>query len=392
MGGITGSPEYDKLTTGSFTALSQTLDIGTANNTTISIQVTGTWVGTIVFEVSNDNSTFIQRDIVNSNNDFQSISITTNGMYIVNGAGYANLRIRSSTWSSGTATISVFGSDSELFRIGASESTINQLIPGTGTLIAASDGTNLVPLKVDSEGRLVTSALTGFGANFTFGDVTTSATTQVVIQRTAYTEQTTNAQRSILSGNANDTAAGTGARTVTITYYDQTGVGPLTEIVTLNGITAVNTTNTNICFIEKIQVTTVGSTGSNVGTLTLKAATAGGGATIGTISPTDNQTFWCHHYVATGKTCNITGISASHNGTTVGSGGVFILKQKLINVANTVELQVSDFVRLYGQSSTFSRVYQSPIKVTGPARLFIYLIPETASSVIYRSAIDFFEP
>lgn len=283
-------------------------------------------------------------------------------------------------------------SDGELKTLNPANGTNNSTTPTKSILVGGTDGTNLRPLLTDEEGRLVTSALTGFGADFTFGDITTAATTQVVVRRTAYTEQTTNAQRSIASSSANDTAAGTGARTVTITYLDQTGAGPFTETITLNGTTYVNTTNTNICYIENIQVTTAGSTGSNAGILTLKAATAGGGATIGTVNATDNQTFWAHHYVPTGKEANITGISCGHNGTTVGSGGVFHLKAKSLGVANAVELQVSDFVRLYGQSSTFSRVYQSPIKVMGPARLQIYLTPETSTTIVYRSAFDFFEP
>jgi len=224
-----------------------------------------------------------------------------------------------------------------------------------------------------------------------FGDVTTAATTQVSVRRTAYTEQTTNAQRSIQSANANDTAAGTGARTVLITYFDQTGAGPFTETITLNGVTCVATVSSTIAFIEKMEVLTVGSTGSNVGILTLRATNACGGATIGTIAATDKRTFWAHHYVASGKVANITGVSVSHNGTTVGSGGVFLLRAAPIPSANQVEAQISDFIRLYGQSSTFSRVYSSPIKVTGPARITFFVTPETGSSTVYRGSMDFYE-
>lgn len=247
-------------------------------------------------------------------------------------------------------------------------------------------------LKVDGTGGLVTTALTGFGADFAFGDITSASTAQKTVERTTYTEQTTNAQRSIASANANDTSAGTGARTVRITYLTSTGSGPFTETVTLNGTSYVNTVATNICFIEQIEVMTAGSGGTNAGVITLKAATAGGGATIGTINAGDRQTFWAHHYVPVSKEANITGISVSHSGTTVGSGGVFVVKARAIGVANAVEIQVSDFVRLYGQSSTFARAYTSPVKVTGPARLLLYVTPETASSTVYRGAIDFFEP
>lgn len=255
----------------------------------------------------------------------------------------------------------------------------------------STDGT-LSYLKTDATGGLVTTALTGFGADFAFGDVSSASTTTKEVRRTTYTEQTTNAQRSIASASANDTAAGTGAHTIRITYLDSTGAGPYTETVTLNGTSYVNTVATNICFIEQMEVLTAGSGLTNAGILTLKAATAGGGATIGTINAGDTQTFWAHHYIPVGKEANITGISVSHNGTTVGSGAVFVVRSKVIGVTNAIDNQVTDFVRLYGQSSTFARAYTSPVKVAGPARLLLYVTPESASSFVYRGSIDFFQP
>ena len=87
----------------------------------------------------------------------------------------------------------------------------------------------------------------------------------------------------------------------------------------------------------------------------------------------------------------LTGISVSHNGTVVGSGAVFILKAKMLAVATAPEHQISDFVRLYGQSSTFSRAYNSPIAVAGPARVTVFVTPESTSNLVYRAAIDFNE-
>lgn len=258
--------------------------------------------------------------------------------------------------------------------------------------IRANDGSGWINVLCDSQGRLITSSITGLGSDFTFGQVSTAATARVVVNSTTYTEQTSNAKRSIASASANDTSAGTGARTVRITYLDSSGNGPYTETVTLNGTSYVNTVATNICFIEQIVVKTAGSGGVNAGIITLKAATGGGGATIGTIAAGVNQTLWAHHYVPVGKTCNITGLSCSHNGTTVGSGAVFTLNAISIGVANAAEEQVSDFVRLYGQASTFTRVYYSPIKVVGPARVRTFVTPESSSAFIYRASIDFFEP
>lgn len=295
---------------------------------------------------------------------------------------------------------------SEITRIvGSSETNLLEVEPLSTTLTTTNKAvtTNsliqgktaagaLVPVAVDNSGNFVVTSLTGFGADFTFGDVTLAAIAKAFVRRTAYTEQESNAQRSISSANAADTAAGTGARTLQIRYYTSAGVGPLSTTVTLNGTTAVATSVSDICFIEEMTILTAGSGGVNAGIISLFVNNAGGGGTIGTIAAGNNRTFWAHHYVPTGKTCKITGISCSHNGTTVGSGGVFILEATRIGVANAAAIQVSDFVRLFGQSSTFSRAYQSPILVDGPAKIFVFVTPETASSTVYRAAIDFFEP
>lgn len=237
---------------------------------------------------------------------------------------------------------------------------------------------------------LVTSPSNAYGS-FIFGDVTTAATTLARVQRTAYIEQTTDAQRSIASSSASDTAAGTGARQVKISYCTAAFVCGLTDTITLNGVSFVNTAATNIAYIEKWEVVAVGSGLANIGTLTFKAAVAGGGVTIGTIAAGENQTFWSHHYVPTGKTCNITGFSVSHNGTTVGSGGVFHVRAKNLASATAVEAQISDFIRAYGQSSGTTRNYGSPIKVIGPSRISVFVLPESSTSTVFRGSLDFYE-
>lgn len=223
------------------------------------------------------------------------------------------------------------------------------------------------------------------------GYITTTTTTPAAVRATTYTEQTSNAQRSIASASANDTAAGTGARTAKITYYTATFTGPYTETLTLNGTTGVNTVATNICYIEKIEVLTAGSGGANAGIITLYSAINKGGVAIGTIAASDNRTFWAHHYVATGMILRITSVCVGHNGTTVGSGGLFVLRSTTLGVSGGIDVQVADFVRLYGQSSTITRNYGSPIKLSGPVRVTAWVTPESSTSVIYRAAFDYYE-
>lgn len=245
-------------------------------------------------------------------------------------------------------------------------------------------------VHVDGSGNLIVTTIEGFGADFVFGDVTVSSLTTASVNRTTYTEPASAAAFSIKSSSASDTAAGTGARTVRVQWMSGTFGALTTETVTLNGTTCVNSSATTARFFEAADVLTVGSSGANAGILTLYTGT-GCTTVVGTIAVSEEQTFWAHHYIATGKTCNITGLSVSHNGTTVGSGGVFAIKALDLSASNANEIQVSDFHRLYGQASTTPRTYSSPIKVSGPSRLQVYVTPETSSSTVYRASIDFFE-
>lgn len=64
------------------------------------------------------------------------------------------------------------------------------------------------------------------------------------------------------SSSANDTSAGTGARTISVTGVTYTTAAPFvrfTETVTMNGQTSVNLATTNVLFIDKITVLTAGS-------------------------------------------------------------------------------------------------------------------------------------
>ena len=216
------------------------------------------------------------------------------------------------------------------------------------------------------------------------------------VRATTYTEPSTNAQRSFSSSSASDAAAGVGARQVTLIYYDSTGAGPFTEVVTLNGVAAVNTVSSTICFIEKITVTSVGTTGTNVGTITLFAATAGGGGAVGTIgvgnlvaATGDSRTLWAHHYVATGKTASLATVILSNFGGTGSGITTMLLKSKILGVANAAEVIVSDLIAV-PTGNALVRQLGIPIRVTGPARILGYAIP-ASNNTTSELSFDFSE-
>lgn len=116
----------------------------------------------------------------------------------------------------------------------------------------------------------------------------------------------------LLSGSANDAAAGSGARTVRVTgltgdYAEQS------ETVTLNGTSAVALTLSYLR-VNAIDVLTCGSGGANAGALTLRLS--GGGATVG--------------YVVAGE------MLSTHGVYTVPAGArVWLLTPDLCRTANT---------------------------------------------------------
>jgi hypothetical protein len=77
----------------------------------------------------------------------------------------------------------------------------------------------------------------------------------------------------ILSSSANDAAAGTGARTVTVQGIG-TSYAAVSEVVTLNGTGVVALANAYI-HINKLIVATAGSGQTNAGTITARVASAG---------------------------------------------------------------------------------------------------------------------
>jgi len=221
-----------------------------------------------------------------------------------------------------------------------------------------------------------------------------TAGTKNVMRSTAYTEPTSAAQRSVGSSSASDTAAGVGARTVRLTYFDNTGAGPFTEIVTMNGVTPVNTVSTTIRFIEKVDVVTVGSTASNVGTITLFGSTGGGGGTVGTIgignivaAVGDNTTLWAHHYCPVLYTCKLSVLVVSTQSGGSGTNGLFYTTSVKPLVTNAVEVLIGDTLLVQG---SFQRTFSFNPSEDGFARFTIYGIPGINNATI-TAAFDWSE-
>lgn len=230
-------------------------------------------------------------------------------------------------------------------------------------------------LGIINEGRA--RAVTGY--------VATSATTRVAIRATTYTAPGTDAQRSIRSANANDTSAGTGARTVRIHYFDAAMNGPFTEDITLAGTTWVNTVNTNIAFIQCMFVLTVGSGGNNVGIITLNTGTGGGGSAIGSIAATENRTNWAHHYVPISTTALFTDIKASSTNVAC------LISTAVINPTDVNVAEQNPMGQIRVSTTTTVAWYSVPIMVQGPALITLMANPAGTGASTMHAQFGIYE-
>lgn len=235
------------------------------------------------------------------------------------------------------------------------------------------------PINVEFAFALSMGLVSGASVGRAQGYTATSATSGKAIRATTYTPQGANAQRSVNSTSASDAAAGTGARTVTINYLN-TSFQLKSETVTLNGVTGVNTVNTDIAFIESIQVSSVGSGGGNVGTIQVWTGLGATGSVWGSIAASDNQTFWAHHYVPTGVTCYILGFSA---GATVVAGQCNLNRIGNPLVTTNPQLQIGVTIMHVG-AGTWDHNFDVPLPVTGPDLIWLVERPVavTASTAV----------
>lgn len=111
----------------------------------------------------------------------------------------------------------------------------------------------------------------------------------------------------ISSSSADDTSAGTGARTVTIVGLDGS-YNQVSESITLNGQTAVNTTNSYL-YVNRFYVASTGSGGANAGNINAGTGvvTAGVPAVLYDIIATGyNNRTTAHYCVPAGYTGYLT--------------------------------------------------------------------------------------
>lgn len=309
-----------------------------------------------------------------------------------------NVRLRSST--KGSSTEADLTSENVDANVEAIHSALRSWFGSTAPTVGQKTNAASIPVTISSDQTSIpvttqapAGAFVGLASGLAEPGIVSTGE-EVVIRATVYTEPTGEAQRSIVSGSANDAAAGTGARTVQIVYYDNAMDGPFTETVTLNGTTAVNTVATDIRFIERMVVLTAGSLGSNDDIIELYTGTGGGGTVIGSIgyqeqddNNGDNRTLWAHHYVPDGKTAQLATVIG---GTTGNQNAAMYLKRTDVLTTNSASRQISDTITVAEASPSTIRTLGIPIEVDGPTRITMHLVP-AGNGVKFWGSFDFSE-
>ena len=315
----------------------------TGNGTVLSVigygaavlQVSGTFVGTVTFEASVNESDFVAIRVVNMGTGGLSTTATAPGLYYVAAAGLRLVRARVSAWTSGTITVE--GGRVALGNAWIDQGVAAQFVDENGTAYGIKHTNNqirsiMTPYQYQiAEGNITGhTAVRRFGRN---GDVGTAAETLSAISTLMYYPASAEILK-IKSDDVDDDGdpVDTGARTVWIQGLDD-DYAIITDTITTNGTTAVDS---NVAFLRcfKAMVMTAGSSGTNEGTITVYGNN--GTSKILAISPTKNESHEATYTVPAGQTMYVSYLvmsEASLKGSTFGLhmrpfGGLFYTKRE----------------------------------------------------------------
>lgn len=104
-------PNFRNSSQGSIAAnnTSVTLSYRQFFNGGVGVQVTGTYSGTLQFEVTIDGTNYVALPALNINTGAEATTTTGTGIFRFDVVGILMVRVRSTAWTSGTATVTVVG-------------------------------------------------------------------------------------------------------------------------------------------------------------------------------------------------------------------------------------------------------------------------------------------
>lgn len=216
---------------------------------------------------------------------------------------------------------------------------------------------------------------------------------------------TTNFQGSIKSNVAGDVFGVGGVQQVRITYLDQNFAGPFTDIINLNGTAIVATNNSNICYIDKIDVT-LGNSIAGSGLIFYANPTGTGSAdfTVNVLPGPLGGLWLGSHWIPSGKTCYITSLYGESTPSVQGApastdGGRIILKYRSTGIpynfslTNNYNYTIVDTLRIIGAQNGRLLKFTSPIKIEGPAKVGMnfFLLDSSGTNKSFAGYFTYYE-
>lgn len=126
----------DVTSTGTLAAAAQTVALSVIGGmSAATIQITGTWVGTVQFEGTVDGTNWVPINGVFAGGTAPGPTITTNGVIRVTPGGLASFRVNATAWTSGTATITMRAGQ------GTGGTFLNQSLPVGANVIGSVNAT-----------------------------------------------------------------------------------------------------------------------------------------------------------------------------------------------------------------------------------------------------------
>jgi hypothetical protein len=103
-------PNYRNQVTGAIAQNAATVRLAYREciNGGVSVQLTGTWSGTLEFRVSNGDG-FVPIQVRNVTNGAILTTTTTNGIYVFDVVGALEVEVAATAWTSGTAAVRIVG-------------------------------------------------------------------------------------------------------------------------------------------------------------------------------------------------------------------------------------------------------------------------------------------
>jgi hypothetical protein len=193
-----------------------------------------------------------------------------------------------------------------------------------------------------------------------------------------YARPATPQQLRLVSTSAQDSATGTGCRTLVIEYLDHLYI-ERSEIVTLNGLTPVNTVATNILRINYIRVQTLGVAASQtVGNVSI--TNLAGDVTYGFMSAGGNSARQGVYTVPAGKNAYISRFDVS-SGSTGTHYTRFVLSSTSYDSVSV--LIIAETVIHYVNGSI---VFQSPVLIPEKSDIRVLAASDSASANVIAAA------